>query len=127
MFCSRSSVNFIELSEFALYILPVLQCLNVVIFYFNAIYNFIPHIGIVFTFILFEGFFGGASYVNTFNHIHKKVKDFQRFLWINCAKFQVAPEVREFSLSVASLADSVGIVFSGILSIPMHNHICSQI
>ncbi|KAI1726851.1 CLN3 protein [Ditylenchus destructor] len=109
VFFSRSSVNVIELSANALYILPILQMINVVIFFYDAIYRYIPHIVIVFTLILFEGFLGGAAYVNTFNRIHKEAK----------------PSVREFSLSIAALSDSFGILASGLTSIPLHEFICS--
>uniref|UniRef100_A0A1I8ASK6 Battenin n=1 Tax=Steinernema glaseri TaxID=37863 RepID=A0A1I8ASK6_9BILA len=74
VFISRSSVNLIQLPLWALVLLPVLQLLNAGFFLAEAVFWFVPHIGIVFALILFEGFFGGASYVNTFNTIHKKVR-----------------------------------------------------
>lgn len=36
----------------------------------------------------------------------------------------VPEEVREFSLGVASVADSCGIVLSGFVSTPIHNALC---
>ncbi|KAK0424477.1 hypothetical protein QR680_008685 [Steinernema hermaphroditum] len=110
VFISRSSVNIIQLPLWAMILLPVLQLLNAGFFLAESVFWFVPHIGIIFALILFEGFFGGASYVNTFNTIHKKVR----------------PEVREYSLSVASLGDSFGIVIAGFLSIPLHNFVCRQ-
>lgn len=109
VFTSRSSVSWVELPPLGLYILPFLQCANVVIFYLQALHHVLPHIAIVFTLIYIEGLFGGASYVNTFNRIHK----------------EAPPEVREFSLSIASAGDSVGISLSGFCSILLHNHICA--
>jgi battenin len=89
VFISRSSVNLIEIPVILLPLLAILQVqresvslsnpwsffqlCNAVFFFFNAIYFFVPHIAIVFGIILFEGFLGGASYVNTFHAIHKKV------------------------------------------------------
>uniref|UniRef100_A0A914RQU4 Battenin n=2 Tax=Parascaris TaxID=6254 RepID=A0A914RQU4_PAREQ len=97
VFISRSSINLIRLPYSILVLLPILQLLNAVLFFLDALYFFIPHIGIIFTLILFEGLFGGSSYVNTFDRIHN----------------YVAPDVREYALSVGSLGDSVGIVIAG--------------
>lgn len=108
VFCSRSSINLVRLPYIVMVLLPILQILNAVLFFLNALYFFIPHIWILFLLILFEGFFGGSSYVNTFDHIHRKV----------------APDVREYSMSVGSLGDSVGIVIAGFLSIPLYNYVC---
>ncbi|GMS99726.1 hypothetical protein PENTCL1PPCAC_21901, partial [Pristionchus entomophagus] len=110
VFISRSSVNILPLPRVVLYILPVLQIANAIFFFFDALYFFVPHIAILFALIIVEGLLGGASYVNTFNNIHK----------------EVAPDVREYSMSVASMSDSFGIVISGFLSIPIHNFICGQ-
>ncbi|GMR52594.1 hypothetical protein PMAYCL1PPCAC_22789, partial [Pristionchus mayeri] len=110
VFISRSSVNILPLPRVVLYILPVLQIANAIFFFFDALYFFVPHIAILFVLIVIEGLLGGASYVNTFNNIHK----------------EVAPDVREYSISVASASDSFGIVVSGFLSIPIHNFICGQ-
>lgn len=46
---------------------------NAVMFFEDAMKHFIPHILIVFSVILYEGLLGGASYVNTFNAVHKNV------------------------------------------------------
>ncbi|CAJ0580053.1 unnamed protein product, partial [Mesorhabditis spiculigera] len=111
VFISRSSVRFIELPQKVLYLLPILQLANAVLFYIEARYAFVPHIWIVFAVILMEGLYGGSSYVNTFNHIHK----------------HVPVDVREYSLSIASLADSIGIVGAAFTGILLHNNICDQL
>ncbi|VDM19269.1 unnamed protein product [Wuchereria bancrofti] len=108
VFISRSSVNIIQLPYWALILLPILQFVNVAIFFLESLYFYIPHIWVLFLLILFEGLFGGSSYVNTFTHIH------------NFAK----PDVREFSMSISSLGDAIGIVTAGFISIPFYNHIC---
>ncbi|VDN40360.1 unnamed protein product [Gongylonema pulchrum] len=108
VFISRSSINIVELPYWALVLLPILQFVNVVIFFFESLYFYIPHIWILFVVILFEGLFGGASYVNSFSHIH------------NFAK----PDVREFAMSISSLGDAFGIVAAGFMSIPLHNYVC---
>uniref|UniRef100_A0A914HKC2 Battenin n=1 Tax=Globodera rostochiensis TaxID=31243 RepID=A0A914HKC2_GLORO len=108
VFISRSSVTWLELPTLILYLLAVLQCGNVLIFYCQALFHYIPHIGVVFTIILVEGLFGGASYVNTFTKIHKKAPK----------------EIREFSLSIVASSDSLGVTLAGFVSILLHNHIC---
>nr|CTP82026.1 Bm7358 [Brugia malayi] len=37
---------------------------------------------------------------------------------------QAKPDVREFSMSISSLGDAIGIVTAGFVSIPFYNHIC---
>ncbi|CAJ0569459.1 unnamed protein product, partial [Mesorhabditis spiculigera] len=111
VFFSRSSVNIIELPLIVLFILPILQLGNAVFFFFEARYAFLPHISIVFALILVEGFYGGASYVNTFNWIHKNIP----------------PDVKEYSLSIASMSDAFGIVLSAFTAIGLHNYICGHL
>ncbi|VDN01637.1 unnamed protein product [Thelazia callipaeda] len=131
VFISRSSINIIELPYWALVLLPVLQAIynykkfinfhityqfddfakifNVVIFFLESLYFYIPHIWVLFVLILAEGLFGGSAYVNTFSHIHSFVK----------------PDIREFAMSISSVGDSIGIVTAGFASIPLHNYVCS--
>ncbi|KAL3116411.1 hypothetical protein niasHT_006858 [Heterodera trifolii] len=109
VFISRSSVTVLTLPTFALYLLAVLQCGNIFVFYFQSLFHYIPHIGVMFTVIFVEGLFGGASYVNTFDRIHK-----------------TAPkELREFSLSIVAASDSFGVTIAGFSAILLHNHICN--
>uniref|UniRef100_A0A914MLJ4 Battenin n=2 Tax=Meloidogyne incognita group TaxID=654580 RepID=A0A914MLJ4_MELIC len=82
--------------------------LNLAIFLIQSINQFIPHIGIIFILTFIEGIFGGASYANTFDRIHK----------------EASSQTREFSLSIASTGDSVGISLAGFGSIIVHNYIC---
>ena len=39
---------------------------------------------------------------------------------------EVAPDIKEYCLSAASMADAVGIVISGFAAIPLHNFVCKQ-
>lgn len=64
VFISRSSVNLVQFR--AVWVMAVLQGLNVIFFSFEAIYMFTPSIWIIFGMILFEGLLGGGAYVNTF-------------------------------------------------------------
>ncbi|KAM3721109.1 Battenin [Dirofilaria immitis] len=108
VFISRSSINIIQLPYPILILLPILQFTNVLIFFFESLYFYLPHIWVLFILILFEGLFGGSSYVNTFTYIYNFVK----------------PDVREFSMSISSLGDSIGIVIAGFVSIPIYNYVC---
>ncbi|VDM91856.1 unnamed protein product [Litomosoides sigmodontis] len=108
VFISRSSVGIVLLPYWVLVLIPMLQFANVLIFFLESLYFYIPHIWILFLLILLEGLFGGSSYVNTFTHIHNFVK----------------PDVREFSMSISSLGDAIGIVVAGFASIPLYNYVC---
>ncbi|KAI4491237.1 hypothetical protein M0802_010333 [Mischocyttarus mexicanus] len=58
VFISRSSVNLVTFNK--IWIMAVLQFLNVVIILFEAIYYYIPNFWIVFGVVLWEGLIGGA-------------------------------------------------------------------
>uniref|UniRef100_A0A914HAD8 Battenin n=1 Tax=Globodera rostochiensis TaxID=31243 RepID=A0A914HAD8_GLORO len=107
LFLARLSAIFIEMPSFILYLLPFLQLVNLIIFYSQALFQFNSHIIFIFAIIFMEGMIGGASYT-FFSKIHKKA----------------SPEVKEFSMSVISLGDTVGITMAAFLSILAHNHIC---
>ncbi|XP_069141526.1 battenin-like [Argopecten irradians] len=108
VFISRSSVNLIEIKK--LWLLPILQFINMGLLLFQVFYQFIPSIWIVLAIVLYEGLLGGAAFVNTFFRISKKVE----------------PEYREFSMGVATMADSIGIAVAGAVTIPSHNRICAM-
>lgn len=103
VFISRSSVNLVQIKY--IWIMAVLQGLNVVFFTFEMYFMFTPTIWIIFGMIFFEGLLGGGAYVNTFYRMSKEI-----------------PAVRrEYSMSVVTLSDSVGITAAGLLAIPSHN------
>ena len=70
--------------------------------------TFVPNIWIILVVIFFEGLCGGSVYVNAFYMISENVPE----------------EVQEFSLGIASVADSLGIVLAGLISTPVHNALC---
>lgn len=41
-------------------------------------------------------------------------------------KFQVSPDVREYSLSAASMGNSLGTNIAAFLSIPLYNWVCGM-
>jgi len=99
VFISRSSVNIFPIKK--LWILPILQLINLVLLISQAIYHFIPNIWIIFCIIFYEGLLGGATYVNAFYLLSQEVQG----------------KVLEFSLSITSIADTIGISLAGLVSI----------
>ncbi|CAI5449929.1 unnamed protein product [Caenorhabditis angaria] len=110
VFLSRSSVKFFEMPVWLIWLLPLMQVINMLFFFFEAVYWFIPTIIIIFCLIIFEGLLGGSAYVNTYNKIHKLVE----------------PDIREYSLSAASMGNSIGTNFAAFISIPLYNWICAM-
>lgn len=106
VFISRSSVNLITINK--IWIMSVLQFVNVIILLFEAIYFYIPKIWIVFLIVLWEGLLGGGAYVNTFYRMSTEIPKADR----------------ESSMGITTMADSIGITLAGWLSMPVHNAIC---
>ncbi|XP_060636534.2 battenin [Anolis sagrei] len=106
VFISRSSAACIRIRQ--IWLLAVLQCLNMVFLVIAVSYMFLPSIYLVFVMIIYEGLLGGASYVNTFH----------------CVSAESQPEHREFAMGVACVADTFGISLSGAIAIPVHDYFC---
>lgn len=103
---SRSSVNFFQIKK--LWLLPLLQFINVFLLLLEVRFPFIPSIWIVLLIVLYEGLLGGSAYVNTFYRISSEISE----------------ENKEFSMGIACLADSIGIALAGIISLPVHDALC---
>lgn len=71
VFISRSSVNLVYIRH--IWIMAVLQGLNVIFFGFEAVYMFTPSVWIILGMIIFEGLLGGGAYVNTFYRMSKEI------------------------------------------------------
>lgn len=106
VFVSRSSVNIVHIKY--IWLMAVLQGLNLVFFFFEAIYMFTPSFWIIIALIFYEGLLGGGAYVNTFYRMSTEVPATRR----------------EYSVSVVTLSDSIGIMLAGFLSMPIHNWLC---
>ncbi|KAK6626469.1 hypothetical protein RUM44_008942 [Polyplax serrata] len=106
VFVSRSSVTWVHFEK--IWIMAVLQGINFVVFLLEAIYGFIPNVWFMFALTFWEGLLGGAAYVNTFYNMSYKIDKEQRL----------------FALSIGSIADTVGIVLSGVTTFPLHEFIC---
>lgn len=97
---SRSSGMLWKADMKALWVMPILQCIILVFFILIAYYQFWYDWSLL-TICFVVGLFGGAVYVNGFALISEKVP----------------PYLKEFSLSAASIADSLGIAFSNVAGI----------
>ncbi|KAJ1125139.1 hypothetical protein NDU88_003576 [Pleurodeles waltl] len=106
VFVSRSSVRCLPVRR--IWILAFLQFVNMFFLLAAVYYLFLPSIYIVMAIIVYEGLLGGAGYVNTFNNISQESSD----------------EHREFAMSAACVADTLGISLSGIVAIPVHGYFC---
>lgn len=69
-----------------------------------------PHIGIIFPILFFEGLIAGSTYGNTFYRIHT----------------EIPPNIKEFAMSTITVSNGLGIVFAAFSAIPLHNFICNQ-
>uniref|UniRef100_A0A914N3A9 Battenin n=1 Tax=Meloidogyne incognita TaxID=6306 RepID=A0A914N3A9_MELIC len=112
VFISRSSIKFFPIRASLLPSLALLQILNALLLFFESLNGLahLPHIILLMFIIFYEGLLGGSAYVNTFSAIHRTVSKANR----------------EFCISFATIADSLGIVFAGFSSIYAHNFICDH-
>jgi len=104
VFFSRSSGTLFMISRFMLWVLPSLQVLNLVFFYWTAQmlpapfwYNPVVTYGTAF----WTGLLGGAVYVHGYRRV---IAD-------------IAPVHREFALSTVSLAESLGVLCADVLGL----------
>lgn len=106
VFVSRSSLRCCHI-RFT-WALALLQCLNLAFLLADVVLSFLPSIYFVFLIILYEGFLGGAAYVNTFHNIALETSD----------------RHREFAMAAACVSDTFGISLSGLVVLPLHNFLC---
>lgn len=100
VFISRSSVNFIRI--YNIWWFPFFQIINLNLLICQAAFHYMgKHYWIAFCIVIFEGLLGGATYVNVFYAITTE----------NSGK------VREFSMAMASISDSIGISLSALMGL----------
>lgn len=108
VFIARSTAHLLRLKN--LYLISLLQFFNLLFaisqswFYF--IHNPIP----ILFFMLYEGFMGGASYVNTFLNIMDEVN----------------PKEQEFALGATSIADASGILIAALIGLILEPTLCKH-
>uniref|UniRef100_A0A4X2KNY0 Battenin n=1 Tax=Vombatus ursinus TaxID=29139 RepID=A0A4X2KNY0_VOMUR len=108
VFVSRSSLRCCHFRF--IWLLAVLQFLNLGFLMAEVWFSFLPSIYLVFLIILYEGCLGGAAYVNTFHRVAVETQD----------------EHREFAMATACIADTLGISLSGALALPLHDFLCQS-
>ena len=108
VFISRSSGSLLRIKR--LYLLSILQCMNLAIAicqsWFYAVHSVYP----VMLLIFFEGLLGGASYVHTFMNIIDEIDISER----------------EFSLGAVSMSDSFGTLLAAFIGISLEPKLCTH-
>lgn len=99
VFISRSSTALFVITRFVLWLMPAAQCLLLIFFCFNATLQFWNGWSLLVPAFI-TGLFGGFVYANAFALISKEVQE----------------EYVEFSLTTASVGDSLGILVGDIVS-----------
>ena len=90
----RSSVNFFPIKK--IWILPILQVINLVFLICHVLFDLVPSIWIVFAIMFWEGLLGGATYCNAFWLISTEVglPYNSRYVWISVSVSVSASERR---------------------------------
>ncbi|KAF7507532.1 battenin CLN3 protein [Endocarpon pusillum] len=106
VFISRSSIALFRIHD--LYLPSFLQVINLIVLSAHALFDFIPHVYVIFVIMFWEGLLGGLVYVNTFAEISDRV-----------------PEAdREFSLGATTVSDSGGICIAGFIGMAFEVWLC---
>jgi len=100
VFLSRSSGNLCTASLQILWLMPLLQMVNLYFFWMNSMHHFWDNFGLLLL-CFFAGLLGGGVYVQGFSRINA----------------DMPVELREFAIASASVADSLGILTADILSL----------
>lgn len=100
VFLSRSSGTVYQASLPILWLMPAIQCTNLLFFCYTAITHTWYSWSLL-SLCFLAGLLGGAVYVNAFTRIN----------------MDVPPHQREFALASASVADSLGILFANVLGL----------
>jgi len=106
---SRSSLGCLIINK--IYLLSIFQGISLLILSLQSVYLELSGntgLMLIFCLVFWEGLLGGAAYVNTFHKISQETEE----------------QNREFSLGIASLADSTAIGLAGLSALPIHNWIC---
>lgn len=89
---------------------PIVQFLNACFFMYEASVSQTTEPTLIFMIVFCVGAVGGLCYVHTFQRLIIKLPKSQH----------------KFSLGMVTIAESLGIAFAGILSIPIHNLLCQR-
>ena len=86
-----------------IWIFPILQGINLILFSFFSEYNIIPNISIIFILILYEGLLGGLAYLFTFTKIKHKLPE----------------DKREICTSITTLGEVLGQISATIYAVSL--------
>ncbi|CAL6018977.1 CLN3_protein [Hexamita inflata] len=101
MFITRSSMPVFRIQSYLVIVPSIIQFAFLILFSFQAIYQFITNYWIMLTLCLFEGFWGGLTYVSALYWISKKSSHHNR----------------EFRMGIASLFDTSGVLLASIIGL----------
>lgn len=108
VFISRSTAHLVRMKR--LYLLSSLQCVNFCLVGLQSWYYVSSSPWPIMLLVFYEGFLGGAAYVNTFLNILEEVE---------------GPK-REFALGSVSIADSFGVLVAALLGIRLEPFLCEH-
>ncbi|XP_054035221.1 LOW QUALITY PROTEIN: battenin [Dryobates pubescens] len=106
VFLARSSPRCLRLRR--IWLLALLQVLNAVLLLAAVLVPFLPGLAAAFVLIGWEGLVGGGAYVNTFLNVAEEVE----------------PQGLGLAMTVAALADTVGIALAGGVAMGVHQWLC---
>lgn len=99
VFLARSSIGVLQIHK--LWILPMLQLVNLMIVSLCALFVWLPSPVFAFGLIFWEGLLGGLTYVNAFSKL----------------RIETPPHLKEWALAVATVGDAAGISVAAVVSI----------
>lgn len=99
VFFARSSIYVVKIH--AIWVLPILQLLNLVVLAFGSMFVLVPSAAVAFLVVFWEGLLGGLTYVNAFYRI----------------KTETPTHLKEWALGTATVGDAAGISLAAIVSI----------
>ena len=108
VFVSRSTAHLIRMKK--LYLLSSLQGLNFILVCLQSLLYIVSSPWPIMLLVFYEGFLGGAAYVNTFLNVLA----------------DEAPEKREFTLGTVSIADSFGVLIAALIGLKLEPTLCSH-
>lgn len=108
VFVSRSTAHLIRMKK--LYLLSSLQGLNFILVCLQSLLYVVSSPWPIMLLVFYEGFLGGAAYVNTFLNVLA----------------DEAPEKREFTLGTVSIADSFGVLIAALIGLKLEPTLCSH-
>lgn len=99
VFISRSSIRLLQIHH--LWVLPMLQILNLILLILCSMFVWLPSPIFAFGIVFWEGLLGGLTYVNAFSKLRK----------------ETPTHLKEWSLGLATVGDAAGISLAALVSL----------